>query len=206
MKRESVAFGIAGIIFGLLAGWAIGSQQAALRPPVQSPPQQAASQPSDSGTNPPAAILDEAKVTAFKNIVDKEPKNAEARIQLANLYYDAEKYDDAIKWYEEALKLSPRDINVITDLGVCYYNTSQPDKALQTFDRSLKIDPKHTKTLLNVGLVKAFAKQDLQGALEAWQKVVDIAPNSPEGQQAARGIEGIRSAHPGGAPGQKPGA
>jgi tetratricopeptide (TPR) repeat protein len=206
MKSDGIAFGVAGILFGLLAGWVIGSQQAALRPQATPAPQQAAAPSSDTPSPPPPAVLDEAKVTAFKNVADKEPSNSEARIELGNLYNDAGRYEDAITWYQEALKLTPRDVNVITDLGVCYYNLNQPDKALETFDRSLKIDPKHTKTLLNVGVVKAFAKQDLQGALDAWQQVVQIAPDSPEGRQAEQGIEGIRSAHPAGsAPAQKPG-
>ena len=62
----------------------------------------------------------------------------------------------------EALKLNPNDVNVSTDLGVSYYYTNQPDKALAQFDHSLKLDPKHAKTLLNVGIVKAFGKQDLR--------------------------------------------
>ena len=32
MKSDSVAFGIAGVLFGLIAGWIIGSQQAVVRP------------------------------------------------------------------------------------------------------------------------------------------------------------------------------
>ena len=203
MKSDSIAFGVAGIVFGLIAGWVIGSQQAALKPPVQPPPQQQQAAQSDaSGQNPPPAMVDEAKVSAFKNIAEKDPKNAEARIQLGNLYFDADRYSDAIPWYEQALKLTPRDVNVSTDLGVCYYNVNEPDKALEQFNKSLKIDPKHTKTLLNVGIVKAFAKQDLDGALAAWQQVVDIDPNSPEAQKAQQGIQGIRAAHPGSA---KPG-
>jgi hypothetical protein len=35
---------------------------------------------------------------------------------------------------------------------------------LKQFDHSLSIDPKHVKTLLNVGIVRAFGKQDLAGA------------------------------------------
>jgi tetratricopeptide (TPR) repeat protein len=207
MKSDSTAFGIAGMLFGLLAGWVIGSQQGAQRPPVQAPPQAQASAAPDAGNpgNPAPPVLDETKVTAFKNIADKDASNSEARIELGNLYYDAQRYDDAIKWYQEALKLKPRDVNVSTDLGVCYYSTNQPDKALEQFNQSLKIDPRHAKTLLNVGIVKAFAKQDLDGALAAWEQVVQIAPDSAEGRQAKQGIDGIRSAHPAGGTAQKPG-
>src|SRR5439155_13702117 len=92
-------------------------------------------------------------------------------------------------------------------LGVCYYYTNQFDKALQQFEHSLKVDPKHTKTLLNVGIVKAFGKQDLDGAAQAWQQVIQIAPDSSEGQAARRALDSMRSAHPGmGGGSAKPGA
>ena len=86
--------------------------------------------------------------------------------------------------------------SVATDLGVAYYYTNQPDRALAQFDHSLKVDPKHIKTLLNVGIVRAFGKQDLPGAAKAWQQVVDLSPDSPEGQAARKGLDGIKSAHP----------
>ena len=111
-------------------------------------------------------------------------------MQLANTYFDAERYDDAIKWYEQALKLDPKNADASTDLGVSYYYPNQADRALQQFDYSLKLDPRHTKTLLNQGIVLAFGKQDLNGAAAAWKKVVDIAPEQsrrPGGQARARG-------------------
>jgi len=198
MKSDAIAFGVAGVLFGLIAGWIIGSQQAAGRPPIAVPPQQAAAQSgAPAGSSARAAVLDEAQVTALKSVAEREPKSSGPRVQLANLYFDAEKYDDAIKWYAEALKLTPNDVNVSTDLGVSYYYTNQPDKALEQFDKSLKLDPKHAKTLLNVGIVKAFGKQDLKGAADAWQEVLKVAPDSPEAQAAKRGLEGLSSAHPG---------
>jgi tetratricopeptide (TPR) repeat protein len=203
MKADSIAFGVAGVLFGLIAGWIIGAQQGALRPPVQ-PPAEAAARPADT-SNPPPAVLDDAKVSAFKSIAEKDPSNAEARVQLANLYFDAERYDDAIRWYTEALKLTPNDVNVSTDLGVCYYYSNQPDKALDQFARSLKLDPRHAKTLLNIGIVKAFGKQDLDGAIEAWQRVIQISPGSPEGEAAKRAVDSMRAAHPATGAGQKPG-
>jgi Flp pilus assembly protein TadD len=194
MKSEAIAYGIAGVLFGLIAGWVIGSQQTVARPSSAAAPQ-AASAPA-AAASPRVPVLDEAQVTALKSVAQREPKNAQPRTQLANLYFDADHYDEAIKWYGEALALAPNDVNVITDLGVCYYYTNQPDTALELFNRSLKLDPKHTKTLLNVGIVKAFGKQDLQGASEAWQQVLEIAPNSPEAQAAKRALDGLQSAHP----------
>jgi len=202
MKSEAIAYGIAGVLFGLIAGWVIGSQQAVARPSAAAP--QAAGTAPPAGAVPRAAVLDEAQVTALKSVAQREPGNPTPRTQLANLYFDADHYDEAITWYGEALALTPNDVNVSTDLGVCYYYTNQPDKALEQFSRSLKLDPKHTKTLLNVGIVKAFGKQDLQGASEAWQEVLKIAPNGPEAQAAKRALDSLQSAHPaigGGKPG-----
>jgi tetratricopeptide (TPR) repeat protein len=206
MKSDAIAFGIAGVFFGLIAGWIIGSQQATVAPAGQAAPSQAAA-PAPAGTAAPptrAAVLDETQVKALKSVAEREPSNAQARTQLGNLYFDAERYEDAIAWYTESLKRDPRDVNVSTDLGVCYYYTNQPDKALAQFEQSLKLDPKHAKTLLNVGIVRAFGKQDLAGASQAWQQVIALAPNSPEGQAAKRALDSLQSAHPTLGGGQKP--
>ena len=199
MKSDSVAFGVAGILFGLIAGWVIGSQQAALRQPpaaVQAAPE----------TGSTAPTLDTTQVNAFVSVAEREPSNAAPRVQLGNLYFDAERYDDAIKWYSDALRLSPKDVDVSTYLGMSYYYTNQPDKALEQLDRSLKLNPKHTKTLLNIGIVKAIGKQDLQGAQQAWEQVITLAPQSPEAQAARRALDSLRAAHPNAGAAQKPGA
>ena len=141
------------------------------------------------------AILDESQVQALRNVVDRDPKNAVARAQLGNLYYDAGRYTDAIKWYGESLALNPNDVNVSTDLGVSYYYNNQPDLAIKQLEHSLQVDPKHTKTLLNLGVVRAFGKQDLKGATEVWRRLVEIAPDSPEGRQAKQALDSLSSAH-----------
>src|SRR5881394_3035417 len=100
MKSDSVAFGVAGIAFGLIAGWIIGTEQAK---PAQPAPAAAAQAPAASNTR--AAIVDENKVSALKSLAEREAANAKPRIELGNLYFDAERYDDAIMWYEQAVKL-----------------------------------------------------------------------------------------------------
>jgi tetratricopeptide (TPR) repeat protein len=205
MKTESVMFAIAGVIFGLIAGWVIGAQQATMRAPAAAVAASSSAPAPASEGSTRAVSLDEAQVTALKSVAEREKSNAQPRVQLGNLYFDAERYTDAIQWYTEAQALLPKDVNVSTDLGVCYYYTNQPDKALAQFDRSLKLDANHAKTLLNVGIVRAFGKQDLDGATQAWQKVLQVAPDSPEAQAAKRALDTLQSAHPAVGAAQKPG-
>jgi len=197
MRKDSVVFGVAGIFFGLLVGWIIGSQQATgvATAPGPAPAAQAQSAPATQAPPP----FDESAAAALKVTADRNPADAETRVLLGNMYFDGERYPEAVTWYEAALKVNPKHVNASTDLGIAYYYSNQPDRALAQFDRSLAIDPKHSKTLLNQGIVRAFAKQDLAGAEKAWQQVLDVAPGSPEAALAKRGLEGLRAAHPAGA-------
>ena len=213
MKPESIVLAVAGTFFGLLVGWIIGSQAAVPRMALSAAPSaatQPATEPASApqGGQPQARPLDEAQVQALRTAAGQDPSDAASRVQLGNLYFDAERFGEAATWYEAALKLNPKDANVSTDLGVSFYYLNQADRALQQFDRSLEIDPKHTKTLLNQGIVRAFGKQDLKGAADSWQRLIDMAPTSPEADAARRALQGLKSAHPeldGSKPVAKPG-
>lgn len=190
MHRESLVFGIAGVFFGLLVGWIIGSQQGGPSAPPAAQPQ-AAAQPPQA-----AAPLDEKRASELRATAERSPADAAARVQLANLYFDAERFEEAARWYEDALRINPRQADASTDLGIAYYYMNQPDRALEQFERSLAADPRHSKTYLNIGIVRAFGKQDLEGAAKAWQKVIEIAPDSAEGRAAKQALDSVREAHP----------
>ena len=197
MSRDSIVFAISGALFGVLVGWIIGSQQ--VRPAALGAPpatQAQAGAPAPAASAPAAKPVDSARVRTLESAASAAPRDAAPRIELGNLYFDAEQYAEAARWYEQAVQLDPKNVNVSTDLGVAYYYTNQPDRALAQFDKSLAIDPSHAKTLLNVGIVRAFGKQDLKGASEAWEKVVQMAPNTEEGRAARQALDAVRSAHP----------
>ncbi len=210
MKPESIVFGVAGAFFGLLVGWIIGTQQAGPPRAIAAPAAVARPAANAAASSVPAEqaprALDEAQAQVLRGSAEKSPSDAAVRVQLGNLYFDAERYPEAVTWYEEALKLNPKSADVSTDLGVAFYYMNQPDRALQQFAESLKVDPKHAKTLLNQGIVLAFGKQDLKGAAASWDQLIKVAPASPEADVARKALEGLRSAHPdmGGSPSTAP--
>lgn len=200
MRSDSIVLAIAGICFGVILGWVIGVQQAGGR--FAAAPATTAGAPAQGAPagQPQAPPLDEGRVQSLMTVIKNDPKNAGAAVQLGNTYFDAERYADAIKWYEESLRIDPSNPDASTDLGVSLYYSGQTDRALQQFSQSLKLNPKHTKTLLNQGIVLAFGKQDLAGAQAAWKQVVELAPGTPEAQAAQRALEGITAAGHGATP------
>jgi cytochrome c-type biogenesis protein CcmH/NrfG len=195
VSKEAFVVGVTGVFFGVLVGWIIGTQQGNGRV-APAPAAVAAPAAAGSGAQQGPPPLDESRATALKTSARQNPSDATTRIDLGNLYFDAGRFSDAVEWYQQALKIQPKNVNVSTDLGIAYYYMNQPDQALAQFDASLAMEPGHAKTLLNVGIVRAFGKQDLKGAAEVWQKVVDVAPNSEEARAAKQALEGLRSAHP----------
>ncbi len=205
MTRDAVVFGISGTMFGLIVGWIIGSQQVSR--PITPPAPSAAEAPAAQTTPAPPPPLDVQQVTALEAEAKAQPKNAGVRERLGNLYFDAERFEQAIQWYEAALALDTRNVNVSTDLAVSYYYSRQPDRALKQIDQSLSIEPAHAKTLLNQGIIRALGKQDLAGAFESWSRVVQLAPNTPEAARAQQLLSELKSANhgAGGGPATAPG-
>jgi tetratricopeptide (TPR) repeat protein len=94
-----------------------------------------------SGGAEPAPTLDTERAVDLERQANNRPTDAAVRIDLANLYYDARRFDLAVPWYDAALKLEPKNVNVSTDLALCYYATNDADKALKQIEYSLSIDP-----------------------------------------------------------------
>lgn len=204
MRRENLVFLMSGVFFGLLVGWMLGSQQGSRFAPMQSaavatPPGQVSGAPNGAAQAqqqaPAPPPLDQARVAALTKIANEDTKNATVRTELGNLYFDSERFDLAIPWYEAAHKLSPADPNLSTDLGVSYLYTDQTDKAISQFEKSVAADPKHLKTWLNMGIAKAMVKGDTAGGEAAWKKVIELAPGSEEAKRAQQGIDALKGGH-----------
>src|SRR5262245_56881285 len=148
MKFESIGYVLAGMLFGLILGWVLAVQQVGNGATVAPAPTAAAAAApaAQSGQTRQPPALNEARVQELTKTVESDPRNVGATKELANLDFDAERFNDAATWYERSLKLAPNDADVSTDLGVSYFYTDRADQALSQFEHSLTINPSHVKT------------------------------------------------------------
>jgi cytochrome c-type biogenesis protein CcmH/NrfG len=113
----------------------------------------------------------------------QNPRDFDALVKLGNLYYDSKLYSDAIKYYEQAVKVRPENSDVRTDLGTSYWYSGNADKAIIEFNRALQDNPTHPGTLFNMGVVKWQGKMDPAGAVQAWERLLETNPSYPQKQQ-----------------------
>lgn len=67
-------------------------------------------------------------------------KTVDELVELAKFYFLNTNYEEAIKRYEEALKLGPKDARIYYNLGIVYETMNKIDKAKQNFRLALELD------------------------------------------------------------------
>jgi len=109
--------------------------------------------------------------------LESDAKNSTLLYQIGNLYYDAQQYPEAVKYYENSLQIDPKATDVRTDMATAYHLMGQSNRAIQEYDAVLKIDGKHANALFNEGMVKWQDKMDLKGAIASWRRLLDAHPD-----------------------------
>ena len=75
----------------------------------------------------------------------------------------------AIRELKTALKLDPRNVNVLNSLGVCFGVEGEFEKALNVFREVTRLDSREVMALYNAGYVHSMLKQS-EEALQWYQK------------------------------------
>jgi cytochrome c-type biogenesis protein CcmH/NrfG len=141
------------------------------------------------GSMIPGAVAENQHIAAAEQVLARDPKNVKAWIALGNEYFDAHQPQKSIDAYAKALELDPKNPDVLTDQGVMYRDVGAFDKAIANFKRASQVDPRHVQSLYNMGVVYAYDLKDAKRAAEAWNRVIQIAPTSPQAAQARKALD-----------------
>jgi cytochrome c-type biogenesis protein CcmH/NrfG len=109
-----------------------------------------------------------------------DPNNVDLLNKTALTYKAAHQFKDAIGYFQKALDVDPANVAIRTDMASCMYYTGDVDGALAELNKSLSYDPKHAGTLMNVGIIKWKGKNDVNGAIAAWQTLLKLNPDFPQ--------------------------
>lgn len=194
MKKDNVWIGLFGLLVGGLLGYLIGTQSASQQIGEHTHTHESSNVSTGVSQSrglpdghPP--ITTEADFEMLRRAVEEAPQNAALATNLANKYYDAGRYEDAIRYYQKALILDPRNISVLTDLGTAHFYAGRPDEAIGLYNRSLEIDSRHVQSLHNLVIVNLQGKRDSAAARAALERLKNVDPGNSSIPDLARMIE-----------------
>lgn len=95
-----------------------------------------------------------------------------------NLKADAA--DEALADFNAALTLSPNFAEAYNRRAIALFELGDYPHALLDLREALRLDPRHFSAFATLSRI-AEARQNWKGALEAWQKVLEFSPNTPDG-------------------------
>lgn len=133
------------------------------------------------------------KLTEYKARLEKDPKDIEALVFLANANFDIQRFEKAKEFYLKALEIDPNNAHVRTDLASSYRNLGETDQALDELNRVLKADPHHEVALYNSGIILLNDKNDPKRAVAAWEKLVALKPDDPLSNELRDKIKELRT-------------
>ena len=184
MGRELLVLGPAVACSIGIMSWIIWSERPVPVTAVDTSPPAVAFSPGAT----PVPTVNENRVAELQAAIQTDPEDVPSLLALASLYFEAHSFEEAAPWYERVLALSPDDVESSTNLGVSYFYVGSPDRAVAQFENSLRIAPDHPQTLLSLGIVRAFGLEDLEGAREAWERVIEVAPESNQATAAREAL------------------
>jgi cytochrome c-type biogenesis protein CcmH/NrfG len=134
----------------------------------------------------------EQQIAAAQQDLKKDPKDPEKIKDLAGLYYNAGRYDDAIQVLQKGQEAAPNDEEISAFLGQIYSQQAQTasgkkkeelqDKAADAFAASAAAQPDDANAYLLAGQAYDQAGQPAE-AIKYYNEYLDRAP---KGQDAAR--------------------
>jgi tetratricopeptide (TPR) repeat protein len=182
MSRENILFAIIGLLLGFIVGFMFASsmaQKAAMQPatagalPADHPPV------AGQGQNAPNPQAMQAQVQASLEKARNEPQNFEAQIQAADLYYQIQRYDQALEYLLKANTLKPTDYKTVVLLGMVNLDAGHFDQAEKWYRAAMKM--KSDDVMVLAGLAATtLQKGDAKAAEDAIAQLEKVDPNSED--------------------------
>lgn len=132
----------------------------------------------------------EAAYEAYQKALELAPQDATyyRLLALFSLEHEYHVRQIALPAARQAAILAPNDPQSLDTLGQVLLLLGDLTSAQRFFFHALEVQPDFAAAYLHLGLVYAL-QGDAQGGLQAWNRVVALAPDSPLAEQARRLME-----------------
>ena len=184
MTRDNLLFAIIGVLFGFIVGFLFASTMNQRYGPGAPAAVSSGQLPGDHpplGANPgaPASGNMQTEVTAQIEKARGEPKNFEAQVKAAELFYQIQRFDQTIEFLLKANQLKPDDYRTVVFLGVANLDAGHYDIAEKWYKAALLKKSDDVVTLSGMAAA-TLGKGDAKAADQAIANLEKVDPTSED--------------------------
>jgi protein O-mannosyl-transferase len=114
---------------------------------------------------------------AFRETLRMSPRDADARVALADVLVSEERYDEAIPLYREYLTMQPQNAGAHHNLALALVATEKDAEALPEFERAVALVPSDANLRMSLGHTLASMGR-LDEAVAEYRKGLERAPSN----------------------------
>ena len=115
-------------------------------------------------------------IERLKSVLNHNPDDIAAAVNLGNIYYDQGEAAQAIVYYSYALRIDTNQPDVWTDMGTMYWRNGDVAFAERAYRHVLKTNAGFGNAYINLGLLLRDAKHNLGQACALWKELVEHYP------------------------------
>jgi cytochrome c-type biogenesis protein CcmH len=136
-----------------------------------------------------------AMAEKLKERLKDKPDDAEGWAMLGRSYAVLGRAQEAVPAYAKAVALVGENAGLLADYAdvlALANNRSLEGEPMKMIQRALKANPDQLKALSLAGTY-AFEKKDYAGAVKYWERIVVLAPTSPDAPKDPRFVDQVRA-------------
>jgi len=122
----------------------------------------------------------------------KIPPPAMEHLRQGQKLLAEKKFDDALKEFQETVRLAPESPLAHYWLGRCYFYRQDKDPAEKSFKQALQLDPKHYPSMVSLGRLYSLDLSKLDQAEKLLQQALDESPDNLEGRFVLGVVYGLK--------------
>ena len=132
------------------------------------------------------------KIEDLKETVREDPKNLAAWLKLGDIYFDYNRYREAIEAYSHYLSIKPEDSDIRTKMGMMLRGLEDFDGAIEAFRKAAQMNPRHAESRFQLGALFLQEKKDVKGAITTWENYLQVSPKSERANWVKAEIERLK--------------
>lgn len=158
-----------------------------------------------SGSDEPTPDYNVDSIAVQQTAVAQNPDDVEAKALLANMLANSGRMTEAVPIYEELLNQNPDDIQTRLDFAQGLQKNDMPNDAEAQYLKVLELDPEnHTGHYYLAQLYMDWQPRRQDEAVEHYQRVIEIAPDSFLAEQSQGVLDTMGQATPAASPAGTP--